>query len=68
MIHVEGLGKRFLDYQRGWVNAISDISFDCEPGAIFGLLGPEWRRQNHDVADLEHGAQTDQWPRDRRRS
>jgi sodium transport system ATP-binding protein len=40
VIHVEGLGKRFLDYQRGWVNAISDISFDCEPGAIFGLLGP----------------------------
>ena len=40
MIHVEGLGKRFLDYQRGWVSAISDISFECEPGAIFGLLGP----------------------------
>jgi sodium transport system ATP-binding protein len=40
VIHVEGLGKRFLDYQRGWVTAIADISFDCEPGAIFGLLGP----------------------------
>ncbi len=40
MIHVEGLGKRFLDYQRGWVSAIADISFDCQPGAIFGLLGP----------------------------
>jgi sodium transport system ATP-binding protein len=40
VIHVEGLGKRFLDYQRGWVSAISDISFECEPGAIFGLLGP----------------------------
>jgi sodium transport system ATP-binding protein len=40
VIHVEGLGKRFLDYQRGWVNAITDISFECEPGAIFGLLGP----------------------------
>jgi sodium transport system ATP-binding protein len=40
VIHVEGLGKRFLDYQRGWVSAITDISFDCQPGAIFGLLGP----------------------------
>jgi sodium transport system ATP-binding protein len=40
VIHVRGLGKRFLDYQRGWVSAISDISFDCRPGAIFGLLGP----------------------------
>jgi sodium transport system ATP-binding protein len=40
VIHVEGLGKRFLDYQRGWVSAISDISFECTPGAIFGLLGP----------------------------
>jgi sodium transport system ATP-binding protein len=40
VIHVQGLGKRFLDYQRGWVTAISDISFDCHPRAIFGLLGP----------------------------
>jgi sodium transport system ATP-binding protein len=40
VIHVEGLCKRFLDYQRGWVDAIVDISLDCRPGAIFGLLGP----------------------------
>lgn len=40
VIRVEGLGKRFLDYQRGWVSAIADISFACEPGEIFGLLGP----------------------------
>jgi sodium transport system ATP-binding protein len=40
VIHVEGLGKSFLDYQRGWVCAIRDISFDCRPGEIFGLLGP----------------------------
>ena len=40
MIEVQGLGKRFLDYQRGWKNAITDISFECRPGAIFGLLGP----------------------------
>ena len=40
MIHVEGLGKSFLDYRRGWVPAIADVSFDCKPGEIFGLLGP----------------------------
>ena len=40
MIQVQGLCKRFLDYQRGWKNAITDISFECKPGAIFGLLGP----------------------------
>jgi sodium transport system ATP-binding protein len=40
VIHVEGLGKSFLDYQRGWVAAIREISFDCRPGEIFGLLGP----------------------------
>jgi sodium transport system ATP-binding protein len=40
VIEVKGVGKRFLDYQRGWKNAITDISFECRPGAIFGLLGP----------------------------
>ena len=40
MIQVQGLCKRFLDYQRGWKDAISDISFTCQPGAIYGLLGP----------------------------
>jgi sodium transport system ATP-binding protein len=40
VIQVQGLCKRFLDYQRGWKNAIVDISFECKPGAIFGLLGP----------------------------
>ncbi len=40
MIHVERLSKSFLDYQRGWVFAVHDISFDCRPGEIFGLLGP----------------------------
>ncbi len=40
MIQVQGLCKRFLDYQRGWKDAITDISFECQPGAIFGLLGP----------------------------
>jgi sodium transport system ATP-binding protein len=40
VIHVQGLCKRFLDYQRGWKDAITDISFEATPGAIFGLLGP----------------------------
>jgi sodium transport system ATP-binding protein len=40
VIHVEHLSKRFLDYQRGWVSAVADVSFDCRPGEIFGLLGP----------------------------
>ena len=40
MIEVEHLSKRFLDYQRGWVTAVSDVSFVCRPGEIFGLLGP----------------------------
>jgi sodium transport system ATP-binding protein len=40
VIHVERLGKSFLDYQRGWVFAVREVSFDCRPGEIFGLLGP----------------------------
>jgi len=40
VIHVERLCKSFLDYQRGWVFAVRDVSFDCRPGEIFGLLGP----------------------------
>ena len=40
MIHVDGLCKRFLDYQRGWVSAVTNVSFECRPGEIFGLLGP----------------------------
>jgi len=40
VIHVENLGKAFHDYQRGWVDAVRGVSFDCRPGEIFGLLGP----------------------------
>jgi sodium transport system ATP-binding protein len=40
VIQVDGLCKRFLDYQRGWVSAVSDVTFECRPGVIFGLLGP----------------------------
>ncbi len=40
MIEVNGLSKAFLDYQKGWVRAVSDVSFTCRPGEIYGLLGP----------------------------
>jgi sodium transport system ATP-binding protein len=40
VIQVQRLCKSFLDYQRGWVSAVSDVSFDCRPGEILGLLGP----------------------------
>jgi len=40
MIEVEHLSKSFLDYRRGWVPAVQDVSFSCLPGEIFGLLGP----------------------------
>jgi sodium transport system ATP-binding protein len=40
VIQVKGLCKSFLDYQRGWVFAVRDVSFECRPGEIFGLLGP----------------------------
>jgi sodium transport system ATP-binding protein len=40
VILLDGLCKRFLDYQRGWVSAVTDVSFECRPGEIFGLLGP----------------------------
>jgi sodium transport system ATP-binding protein len=40
VIVVDKLSKSFLDYRRGWVPAVSDVSFVCKPGAVFGLLGP----------------------------
>ncbi|MFO0889575.1 MAG: ATP-binding cassette domain-containing protein [Isosphaeraceae bacterium] len=40
MIQVQSLCKSFLDYHRGWVSAVSDLSFECRPGEIYGLLGP----------------------------
>jgi sodium transport system ATP-binding protein len=36
---VEGLSKRFYDEGRGEVRAVDDVSFECRPGEIFGLLG-----------------------------
>ena len=40
MIVVDKLSKSFLDYRRGWVPAVEEVSFTCRPGAIYGLLGP----------------------------
>lgn len=40
MIHVENLTKSFRDLRRGQVMAVDHISFDAQPGEVFGLLGP----------------------------
>jgi sodium transport system ATP-binding protein len=40
MIHVKHLSKHFSDLRRGSVVALEDVSFDVQPGEIFGLLGP----------------------------
>ncbi len=40
MIHVKGLTKSFEDLRRGTVSALDHVSFDVQPGEIFGLLGP----------------------------
>src|SRR5688500_9606371 len=40
MIHVEHLYKSFRDPRRGLVHAVEDVSFDAQPGEVFGLLGP----------------------------
>jgi sodium transport system ATP-binding protein len=39
MIEAEGLCKVFQDKKRGEVRAVSDVSFVCKPGQIYGLLG-----------------------------
>jgi sodium transport system ATP-binding protein len=40
MIHVENLTKSFFDLRRGPVAALEGVSFEVQPGEIFGLLGP----------------------------
>jgi sodium transport system ATP-binding protein len=40
VITVERLTKRFADLQTGGFTALDDVSFDVQPGEIFGLLGP----------------------------
>lgn len=39
LIQVENLVKIFEDEGRGQLLAVSDVSFECEAGEIFGLLG-----------------------------
>ena len=39
MIEARGLSKRFRDKKRGEIRAADNVSFRCEPGKIYGLLG-----------------------------
>jgi sodium transport system ATP-binding protein len=39
MIEARGLSKRFQDKNRGEIRAVDNISFSCQPGQIYGLLG-----------------------------
>jgi sodium transport system ATP-binding protein len=40
MIHAQDLTKSFPDLKRGNVYALDHVSFDVQPGEIYGLLGP----------------------------
>lgn len=40
MIRVQNLTKEFYDMKRGSVAALDNVTFEVEPGEIFGLLGP----------------------------
>src|SRR5260370_18937580 len=39
MIEARGLSKHFQDKKRGEIRAVDNVSFQCEPGRIYGLLG-----------------------------
>jgi sodium transport system ATP-binding protein len=39
MIEVRNLSKHFRDKKRGEIRAVDDVSFRCQPGQIYGLLG-----------------------------
>ena len=39
MIEARGLSKRFHDKKRGEIRAVDGVSFRCQPGHIYGLLG-----------------------------
>jgi sodium transport system ATP-binding protein len=38
-VRAAGLTKTFWEASRGRIDAVSDVSFECRPGEIFGLLG-----------------------------
>jgi sodium transport system ATP-binding protein len=39
MIEARSLSKHFEDKKRGQVRAVDNVSFTCQPGKIYGLLG-----------------------------
>lgn len=39
MIEAESLGKEFRDKKRGTIRAVAELSFRCNPGEVYGLLG-----------------------------
>jgi len=39
MIEARQLTKTFTDKKRGVITAVGDVSFTCQPGRIYGLLG-----------------------------
>jgi sodium transport system ATP-binding protein len=39
MIVAESLGKEFRDKKRGTIRAVAKLSFYCNPGEVYGLLG-----------------------------
>ena len=39
MVEVSGLSKSFSDKKRGLFHAVNDVSFRCEAGRVYGLLG-----------------------------
>jgi sodium transport system ATP-binding protein len=39
MIETRGLSKRFKDKKRGEIRAVDGVTFTCQPGQIYGLLG-----------------------------
>jgi sodium transport system ATP-binding protein len=39
MIEARHLTKTFKDRKRGVITAVSDVSFTCQPGRVYGLLG-----------------------------
>jgi sodium transport system ATP-binding protein len=39
MIEARSLSKSFYDKKRGRIAAVKDVSFTCQPGSIYGLLG-----------------------------
>jgi sodium transport system ATP-binding protein len=39
MIEARSLSKSFYDKKRGRISAVENVSFTCQPGSIYGLLG-----------------------------